>query len=365
MIPMPWTDATAPNFILEITDACNVTCKCCYKTRGNSFKSPEQVETDLADGLSLRPAHTVTLSGGEPTLHPDLVEIIRLVKKRNLHVFLLTNGVLANANSMKIWKRAGLDSILFHLEPGQDRADLPKDADREALTQRLRELTLTAEQAGLDVSVSATLYENDADTLPWITRFVFDNPSIGFLFLSKATEIQRLPRIDGKDHSTDQLKTLDDLRAFFKQECGIEPFSCIPSTGQRTTCWISYFVPVAYRGVRMSLFRYTANRADLILMKLHRAVTGRFTHKLTQKRTLTAVRVLVNGLTSGRPIYALRFLFLFLFRAHHAGHKVIVYDDGPVIGPEGTVEHCEYCPTAVVRNGSLLACCTADRASTP
>jgi MoaA/NifB/PqqE/SkfB family radical SAM enzyme len=31
MIKMPWNNETAPNVMLEVTDACNVTCRACYK----------------------------------------------------------------------------------------------------------------------------------------------------------------------------------------------------------------------------------------------------------------------------------------------------------------------------------------------
>lgn len=358
---MPWTNESAPNFILELTDACNISCRSCFKKRGEDFRSVREIEQDLDIGLFLRPAHTVTLSGGEPTLHPELPGIIEIVKKRGVHVFLLTNGVKADAPSLREWKRRGLDSILFHVEPGQDRPDLSAKHDTDPVSVRLSELVDMAFSAGLDVSVSVTLYEDSPETLGWITRFVFESPKVGFLFLSKGMDMKKIPPVRSVNSSPPPFLSVAGIQAFFEGLYGIKPFSYIPSTGERNTCWISYFVPIAYRGNGMTYFKYQSNVADQWLMRLQRLIAGRFTHKLKQSRRLTFLRTTINGLTTLRFLSLLGFLRRFVFGVVHAGHKVIVYDDGPAISADGTIECCEYCPTAVVRGNELLACCAAGR----
>jgi hypothetical protein len=276
-------------------------------------------------------------------------------------VFLLTNGVKVDAFRVREWKSKGLDSVLFHVEPGQDRPDLRDKSDMDSVEARLSELVEMASSAGLDVSVSVTLYEDHPQTLSWITRFVFESPEVGFLFLSKGTDLCNIPTLDNLSRSMPSLLSVAGIQSFFAEKYGIQPFSYIPSNGERKTCWISYFVPIAYRGNGRAYYKYQSNAIDRWLMQLQRLVMGRFTHKLKQSKGLTFLRTTINGLTTLRFASLLGFLRIFVFGAVHSGHKVIVYDDGPAISSDGTVECCQYCPTAVVRGGELLACCIADR----
>ena len=94
MIKMPWGENSSPNVVLEVTDACNITCRMCFKKKGTIIKSIPQIQRDIETAMRIRKLHTMTISGGEPTLHPDLCEIVALMKQHRLHVFLLTNGVL-------------------------------------------------------------------------------------------------------------------------------------------------------------------------------------------------------------------------------------------------------------------------------
>ncbi len=71
-------------------------------------------------------------------------------------------------------------------------------------------------------------------------------------------------------------------------------------------------------------------------------------------------RVIVNGLTSLRLAELFRFIKKVRSAPDSLRHKMIVYDEGPRISEQGDLTHCEYCPTAIVRNGKLLPCCTAD-----
>lgn len=87
------------NVLIEITQQCNLTCPACYAS-----SSPSQTEylsvndvARLADELVQRghgDADVVQLSGGEPTLHPQLPEIIETILARGFRkLYLNTNGI--------------------------------------------------------------------------------------------------------------------------------------------------------------------------------------------------------------------------------------------------------------------------------
>ncbi|MBU7022997.1 MAG: radical SAM protein [Theionarchaea archaeon] len=82
--------------LFHITDYCNLDCKHCFinakHTRQNEFTLHE-VSTILSDMKALK-ALNVTFSGGEPTLHEDLIPILRDANSKGLNVSLVSNGTL-------------------------------------------------------------------------------------------------------------------------------------------------------------------------------------------------------------------------------------------------------------------------------
>jgi len=82
---------------LHLTTRCNLFCKHCYylKTPRRPHEDMEfSVIENLIVGLKRRGLERVTLSGGEPLLHPEFSKIIRLIHSHDLPLMLLTNGTL-------------------------------------------------------------------------------------------------------------------------------------------------------------------------------------------------------------------------------------------------------------------------------
>jgi hypothetical protein len=362
MIRMPWTNETAPNVMIEVVDCCNVKCRVCYHKLSNKVRSLEQIAEDLDDACRLRGLHTVTLTGGEPTLHPELPAIIRSVKQRGLHCFLLTNGLLIDPPMLANLKAAGLDSILFHVDTGQRRRDLPEHPDFGAVSQRLDELIRLAASMDLDVSLSTILYK-PGDEDPIATYFL-NHPDVTFLFLSKAVDAPSFFGVAGTPipsaETPDGVRRISD---YFRSRHGLEPFSSIPATNGHAPVWISWFVPILFpkngSGPQTRL-RYRSTWMDVALMKLARRISGTYIHKTTQNPTVTRLRIALNALSSPRILQSLYFLAHSFLPGRELRHKMIVYDDGPFHHPETGLQHCVYCPTAIVRDGKLRPCCTAD-----
>ncbi len=82
--------------IIEITTRCNLACPTCFADAGAGYDlSVAQVETMLDRLLETEDQpETVQISGGEPTIHPQIFDILAAVKSRNIqHVMLNTNGL--------------------------------------------------------------------------------------------------------------------------------------------------------------------------------------------------------------------------------------------------------------------------------
>lgn len=82
--------------IIEITDACNLKCPTCFAdASGKAFLSMEQIKNmlDLYVRCEGQP-EVVQFSGGEPTLHPDLFEMLELANSKGIKVVQInTNGI--------------------------------------------------------------------------------------------------------------------------------------------------------------------------------------------------------------------------------------------------------------------------------
>jgi MoaA/NifB/PqqE/SkfB family radical SAM enzyme len=95
---------------------CNLDCAYCNEYDKTS--SPVPLETMLAriDRLADLGTTIITLSGGEPTLHPDLEAIIRRIRQRNAIATLITNGLLLTPGRIQALNRAGLDYLQISID---------------------------------------------------------------------------------------------------------------------------------------------------------------------------------------------------------------------------------------------------------
>ena len=78
----------------QITRNCNLNCPACFIKASNSGKHvPKEYIFKLADFMGKNGLMEVRLTGGEPTTHPEIINIIRKFQENNVYVSLATNGV--------------------------------------------------------------------------------------------------------------------------------------------------------------------------------------------------------------------------------------------------------------------------------
>ncbi len=89
------------SLVFEVTQACNHACRHCYNVWKNDPPYPAVEELSAPETLAMlgkvldeSGARLVSLSGGEPMLRHDLVEIVEFLAARGVAVNLITNGSL-------------------------------------------------------------------------------------------------------------------------------------------------------------------------------------------------------------------------------------------------------------------------------
>lgn len=103
---------------VRVTRVCNNNCLFCHDT-GNQDGIPigyKEIEKELKLGF-VGGAKRAIISGGEPSLHPDIVKMIRGAKKIGYsHVQMISNGrMFAYDDFAKKLKKAGLDEVTISL----------------------------------------------------------------------------------------------------------------------------------------------------------------------------------------------------------------------------------------------------------
>ncbi|MBF0451970.1 MAG: radical SAM protein [Candidatus Magnetomorum sp.] len=97
------------SLFIHITHRCNLNCPHCYVSSQNDCSKdlPTSVIIDLIDELSYQGGNGLTISGGEPLLHPDIAHILSYASKK-LTVRLLTNGTKINNSMAKFLADQGI-----------------------------------------------------------------------------------------------------------------------------------------------------------------------------------------------------------------------------------------------------------------
>jgi MoaA/NifB/PqqE/SkfB family radical SAM enzyme len=131
---------------------CNLACKYCNEYDKVSKPVPLETMKRRIDHLAKLGTNIVTISGGEPLLHPDLDEIIRHMRKYPIIAGMITNGYLLTADRIKRLNAAGLD----HLQISIDNVN-PDDVSKKSLKVLDKKLQLLSEHADFHVNINSVV----------------------------------------------------------------------------------------------------------------------------------------------------------------------------------------------------------------
>ena len=131
---------------------CNLACTYCNEF--DDFSKP--VATDemfrRIDRLGAMGTSIITISGGEPLLHPELDAIIARIRKRGIIAGLITNGYLLTAERIQKLNRAGLEYLQISIDNL-----MPDDVSKKSLKVLDQKLVLLAEHADFHVNINSVL----------------------------------------------------------------------------------------------------------------------------------------------------------------------------------------------------------------
>lgn len=185
--PTPLGEKRAPSgpvVIWNLVRRCNLTCQHCYSISCDKDFPGELTTAEacrVMDDLKAFGVPVLILSGGEPLLRPDILELARRAKSMGFYVGLSSNGTLIGPHNVDAIAGSGFDYVGISLdgtESTHDRFRRKQGAYRAALNgARL------CRDAGIKVGLRFTLTEGNAVELPWILRLL-DEERIDKFYLS-------------------------------------------------------------------------------------------------------------------------------------------------------------------------------------
>ncbi len=131
---------------------CNLSCTYCNEY--DNFSKPVPISTmrERIDHLHRLGTTIVTISGGEPLLHPELDDLIRYIRRKGMITGMITNGYLLTAERIQRLNRAGLD----HMQISIDNV-MPDEVSKKSLKVLDKKLQLLSEHAEFHVNINSVV----------------------------------------------------------------------------------------------------------------------------------------------------------------------------------------------------------------
>jgi MoaA/NifB/PqqE/SkfB family radical SAM enzyme len=142
---------------------CNLACTYCNEFDDKSTPVLLEEIKNRLDLLAEMGTSVITISGGEPLMHPDLDDVIRHIRKCGMIAGLITNGFFLNRERIERLNEAGLE----HLQISIDNVT-PDDVSKKSLKSLDGRLEMLSEWAVFQVNINSVLgsgVKNSEDAL--------------------------------------------------------------------------------------------------------------------------------------------------------------------------------------------------------
>src|SRR5207245_6804174 len=131
---------------------CNLPCTYCNEFDDFSQAVPTETMFQRVDKLAELGTSVITISGGEPLLHPELDAIISRIRKNGTISGLITNGYLLVAERIQRLNQAGLEWLQISIDNVA-----PDDVSKKSLKVLDKKLQLLAEHAEFHVNINSVV----------------------------------------------------------------------------------------------------------------------------------------------------------------------------------------------------------------
>ena len=131
---------------------CNLACEYCNEYDDFSKPVPTEVMFQRVDKLGALGTSVVTISGGEPLLHPELDQIIGRIRRHGIVAGMITNGYLLMPDRIQKLNDAGLEWLQISIDNVS-----PDEVSKKSLKVLDKKLQMLAEHADFHVNINSVV----------------------------------------------------------------------------------------------------------------------------------------------------------------------------------------------------------------
>ena len=191
--------------LIEVNTGCNLNCPICFANAGPGYSlTMEQVEKMLDRFVEIEgDPEVVQFSGGEPTIHPQILDMIQAARDRGIgNVMINTNGVRIAKDDRFLEGLAKLKPAIYFQFDGLTDDTYRAIRGEDLLETKLRALDRLAE-ADLDVALVAAIERGiNEHEVGAILKFGLGHPAVRGVVFQPVTHVGRHISFDPMNRMT-------------------------------------------------------------------------------------------------------------------------------------------------------------------
>src|ERR1700691_5508589 len=181
-------------FIVEIEPlfACNLSCPGCGKIQHPTEILRKRLSVDdVVSAVEECGAPMVSIAGGEPLLHADIVPMVEALVRRKVYVYLCTNAVLLQRR-LERFTPSHYFSFVIHIDGLRERHDAA--VDRHGVFDQAVAAIRAAKAGGFRVTTNSTFFNTDSPkTVRDVLDFLNDDLQVDAMMISPAYAYEKAP----------------------------------------------------------------------------------------------------------------------------------------------------------------------------
>jgi hypothetical protein len=373
---MPWSMNDNPIAWLEVTDICNIHCEGCYRQHLTGHKTLEQLKEEVLFFKRWRNPDNISIAGGEPLIHPQIVELVAFIREQKIKPIILTNAFALKPDILHELKKAGLAGFTVHIDSHQNRPHWNGKTEAELNQLRQQCAEMIAAEGGLYTIFNSTVYPSTFKEIPDVVRWGQANIDKvqGLVFITYRTATLDTQSGVALDHE------IDISKLTYTRDSFTEKFVTSPEVYQTIKDICPEYEPSGYLGgsilhtsykwligatigTNQKMLGSVGKRGMEIAQTGHHFLYGTYLAYLADPKIGGVVFNLWPFDKTVRQAYSNWWKMVVrnpaaLFKRVYVQSIGII--QAPDILPDGRADMCDSCPDITILDGKLVNSCRMD-----
>jgi MoaA/NifB/PqqE/SkfB family radical SAM enzyme len=176
MYNFPWTKTDNPGAWIEVTDICNLACPGCFRRNNVEGHRPlSEIKKEILQCREMTNCSRISISGGEPLLYPEIIEVVKFITSLKLKCIILSNGEPLTPGFTAKLREAGLYQFFLHVDSGQNRPGWTNKTESEVNNLRQYYVDMIHKTGKIKCGFNMTIRHSNLDEVPDIVRWYRKN----------------------------------------------------------------------------------------------------------------------------------------------------------------------------------------------